>query len=148
MVLGRMILLDIRLLRKIHSVKIKQKPQWMLHSVHESIPTVGFDLCRTSPQHCLCLAFVPPEKFAAFDLPNSRNIPTQSGVDTSPFVQPERFTQLEVKAPVPTKEEMEQMEAPRVTTPLQSVQVNEGSPVLLQATVVGKPRPNVSLFYF
>lgn len=81
-------------------------------------------------------------------MPNSRNIPTQSGVDTSPFVQPERFTQLEVKAPAPTKEDMEQMEAPRVTKPLQSVQVNDGSPVLLQATVVGKPRPNVRLFDF
>ncbi len=38
---------------------------------------------------------------------------------------------------------MEQMEAPKVTIPLQSVQVNEGSPVLLQATIIGKPRPNV-----
>ena len=148
MVLDRMILLDILLLRKIHLVKIKQKRRWMLHLVHESIQTVGIDLCRTSTQHRLCLAFVPPEKFAAFDMPNTRNIPTQSGVDTSPFVQPERFNQLEVKAPAPTKEEMEQMEAPRVTKPLQSVQVNEGTPVLLQATVVGKPRPNVRLIYF
>ncbi len=89
------------------------------------------------------LAFVPPEKFAAFDIPYGPKIPTQSGVDVSPFVQPERFAQLEVKAPIPTKEDMEQMEAPKVTIPLQSVQVNEGSPVLLQATIIGKPRPNV-----
>ncbi len=68
-------------------------------------------------------------------------------MDTSPFVQPERFAQLELKAPIPTKEDMEQMEAPKVITPLQSVQVNEGSPVLLQATIVGKPRPNVRLQY-
>lgn len=90
-----------------------------------------------------CLAFVSPDKFAAFDQPYGRNVPTQSGVDTSPFVQPERFAQLELKAPKPTKEEMEHMEAPKVMTPLQSVQVNEGSPVLLQATVAGKPTPNV-----
>jgi hypothetical protein len=38
------------------------------------------------------------------------------------------------------------MEAPKVTKPLQTVQVNEGSPVLLQATIVGKPTPNVRLF--
>ncbi|CAF4634258.1 unnamed protein product, partial [Rotaria magnacalcarata] len=68
--------------------------------------------------------------------------PLQSGVDTTPFVEPERFAQLEVKAPVPTKEDLEHMEPPRVITPLQSVQVKEGSPVLLQATIIGKPRPN------
>lgn len=89
------------------------------------------------------LAFVSPDKFAAFDQPHGQNVPTQSGVDVTPFVQPERFPQLEIKAPIPTKEDLEQMEAPQVITPLQSVQVNEGSPVLLQATVVGKPRPNV-----
>jgi hypothetical protein len=91
------------------------------------------------------LAFVSPEKFAAFDQPYGRNVPTQSGVDVTPFVQPERFAQLEVPAPVPKKEDMEQMQAPEVVTPLQSVQVNEGSPVLLQAKVVGKPTPNVRL---
>ncbi len=93
------------------------------------------------------LAFVPPEKFAAFDVPLSRNIPTQAGVDTSPFVQPERFAPLELKAPPPKKEDLEQMEAPKVTKPLQTVQVNEGSPVLLQATIVGKPTPNVRFHY-
>ncbi|CAF3722525.1 unnamed protein product [Rotaria socialis] len=87
-------------------------------------------------------AFVSPEKFAAFDQPFGLRAPLQSGVDTTPFVQPERFAQLEVKAPVPTKEDLEHMEAPRVITPLQSVQVKEGSPVLLQATIIGKPRPN------
>ena len=62
-------------------------------------------------------------------------------------MQPERFAQLELKAPAPTKEDMEQMEAPRVTKPLQTVQVNEGSPVLLQATVIGKPTPSVRFYY-
>ena len=93
------------------------------------------------------LAFVSPEKFAAFDAPYTRNIPTQAGVDTTPFVQPERFAPLELKAPAPKKEDLEQMEAPKVTKPLQPVQVNEGSPVLLQATIVGKPTPNVRFYY-
>jgi hypothetical protein len=62
-------------------------------------------------------------------------------------VQPERFAQLELKAPPPTKEDMQQLEAPKVIVPLQSTQINEGSPVLLHATVVGKPTPNVR-FYF
>jgi hypothetical protein len=50
---------------------------------------------------------------------------------------------LELKAPLPKKEDLQQMEAPKFIVPLQSVQVNEGSPVLLQATIVGKPTPNV-----
>ena len=66
-------------------------------------------------------------------------------IDTRPFVQPERFAPLELKAPVPKKEDLDQMEAPKVIVPLQPVQVNEGSPVLLQATIVGKPTPNVRL---
>lgn len=65
-------------------------------------------------------------------------------VDTRPFVQPERFGPLEVKAPQPTREEMQRPEAPKVVSPLEPVQANEGAPVLLQATIVGKPTPNVS----
>ncbi|CAF4170670.1 unnamed protein product, partial [Rotaria sordida] len=65
-----------------------------------------------------------------------------ASIDTRPFVQPEHFAQLELKAPPPTKEDMKQMEAPKVVVPLKGVQVNEGSPVLLQATIVGKPTPN------
>ncbi|CAF0838305.1 unnamed protein product, partial [Adineta ricciae] len=87
-------------------------------------------------------AFVPPEKFAAFDQPFGPNVPTQSGVDNSPFVQPERFAPLEVKAPQPTKQEMQKPEAPKVLSPLQPTKANEGSPVLLQASIVGTPTPN------
>ena len=93
------------------------------------------------------LAFVPAEKFAALEQPQGRRAPVQSGVDTSPFVQPERFTNLEVKAPPPTKEELDHMEAPKVIVPLQSTQLSEGSPALLQATIVGKPTPDVRLVY-
>jgi hypothetical protein len=38
------------------------------------------------------------------------------------------------------------MEAPKVIVPLESVKVPEGSPVLLKATITGKPTPNVRLF--
>jgi hypothetical protein len=50
---------------------------------------------------------------------------------------------LEVKAPVPTKEDMQQMQPPKVIVPLPNTQVKEGLPVLLRATIVGKPTPNV-----
>ena len=68
--------------------------------------------------------------------------PTAS-IDTRPFVQPEQFANLELKAPVPTKEEMDNMEPPKVVVPLKSAQVREGEPVLLIATITGKPTPNV-----
>ena len=71
-----------------------------------------------------------------------------ASIDTRPFVQPERFAPLEVKAPLPTKQDIKQMEPPKVITPLQSLQTNEGSPVLLQATIIGKPTPNVITFLF
>ena len=66
-----------------------------------------------------------------------------ASIDTTPFVQPERFAPLEVKAPKPKKEEMKQMQAPKVTVPLQNEEIKEGAPVLLQATVAGQPTPNV-----
>lgn len=50
-----------------------------------------------------------------------------------------------MKAPVPTKEDMEQMQPPAVVVPLQDEEVKEGAPVLLRATIVGKPTPNVRL---
>jgi hypothetical protein len=52
-----------------------------------------------------------------------------------------------LKAPVPKKEDLQQMQPPKFIVPLQSEQVDEGAPVLLQATVVGKPTPNVRLLY-
>ncbi len=69
-----------------------------------------------------------------------------ASIDTRPFIQPEQFAPLEVHAPIPKKEDMEQMQPPKVVVPLQSQQVKEGSPVLLQATIVGKPTPNVRFF--
>ena len=57
--------------------------------------------------------------------------------------QPENAGPLEVKAPVPTKEDMKQMQPPKVVVPLENTQVKEGAPVLLRATIVAKPTPNV-----
>jgi hypothetical protein len=37
------------------------------------------------------------------------------------------------------------MQPPKVTVPLENTQVKEGVPVLLRATIVGKPTPNVRL---
>ena len=48
-----------------------------------------------------------------------------------------------MKAPIPKKEDLQQMQPPKVVVPLQSEQVNEGAPVLLKATIVGQPTPNV-----
>ncbi len=70
-----------------------------------------------------------------------------ASIDTRPFVQPEHFAPLEVKAPAPKKEDLEKMQPPKVIIPLQSEQVKEGTPVLLQATIIGKPTPNVRLQY-
>lgn len=39
------------------------------------------------------------------------------------------------------------MEPPQVIVPLENIQLNEGSPVLLQSTIVGKPRPDVNINY-
>jgi hypothetical protein len=53
-----------------------------------------------------------------------------------------------VKAPVPTKEDMQQMQPPKVIVPLPNTQVKEGLPVLLRATIVGKPTPNVRFIVY
>ena len=71
---------------------------------------------------------------------------TTAKLTVRPSVQPESFGPLEVKAPVPTKKDMQKPEAPKVTVPLENVQVTEGSPALLKATIVGKPTPNVRFY--
>ena len=38
---------------------------------------------------------------------------------------------------------MDQLEAPQVVTPLQSVQLKEGAPALLRAKIIGRPTPTV-----
>jgi hypothetical protein len=65
--------------------------------------------------------------------------PTKKG----PSGQPEQFGPLEIKAPPPKKEDLEQMQPPKVIVPLEHEKVKKGSPVLLKATIIGKPTPNV-----
>ncbi len=57
--------------------------------------------------------------------------------------QPNQSAPLEIKAPPPTKEDMQQMQPPKVIIPLQSAEVAVGTPVLLKATIIGKPTPTV-----
>ncbi len=66
-----------------------------------------------------------------------------SSTGKGPSTQPEKFAPLEVKAPVPKKEEMTQMQPPKVIVPLPNEKVKIGSPVLLRATIIGKPTPSV-----
>ena len=51
---------------------------------------------------------------------------------------------LEIIAPQPTKEDMQQLQPPKVIVPIENVDVPKGSPVLLRATITGKPTPTVS----
>ncbi|CAF3840080.1 unnamed protein product, partial [Adineta steineri] len=59
--------------------------------------------------------------------------------DTLPSATPKP---VEVKAPIPTKEEMQQVQPPKVVVPLENVEATKGSPVLLRATIIGTPTPN------
>ncbi len=60
-----------------------------------------------------------------------------------PSGQPDKAGPLEVKAPPPKKEDLTQMQPPKVIVPLTNEKVEKGSPVILKATIVGKPTPNV-----
>ncbi len=64
--------------------------------------------------------------------------------DKGPGAQPEQTGPLEVKAPPQTKEEQQQpMQPPKVIVPLENEKVKKGSPVILKATIIGQPTPNV-----
>jgi hypothetical protein len=67
---------------------------------------------------------------------------TQKG----PSAQPEQFGPLEVKAPPPTQADLDKMEPPKVIVPLENEKVKKGSPVLLKATITGKPTPDVRFY--
>ena len=61
----------------------------------------------------------------------------------APSAQPEQAGPLEIKAPQPKKEDLDKMEPPKVIVPLENEKVKKGSPVLLKATITGKPTPKV-----
>lgn len=50
---------------------------------------------------------------------------------------------LEIAAPQPTPEDLQKPQPPKVIVPLENVDVPKGSPVLLRATITGKPTPTV-----
>jgi hypothetical protein len=64
-------------------------------------------------------------------------------IDTKPSGQPEQVIPLEVKAPLPKKEDLKDMQPPKVIVPIENQQVTEGTPALLEATIIGKPTPSV-----
>ena len=66
-----------------------------------------------------------------------------TNTDVQSFAQPK---QLQVTAPQPTQQDMQQPQPPKVVKPLENVQAPKGSPVLLRATIAGKPTPTVSSF--
>ena len=70
--------------------------------------------------------------------------PTTS-IDTRPFIAPEKFAPLEIKAPPPSKEDLKKMEPPKVIVPLEDANLKEGVPALLTAKIIGKPTPDVSI---
>lgn len=67
-------------------------------------------------------------------------------IDTRPFIAPEHIAPLEVKAPAPKKQDLQQPQAPKVLVPLENEEAEEGAPVLLKATITGKPTPNFTWF--
>ena len=68
-----------------------------------------------------------------------------AGIDTRPYVEPTKFSNLELKAPPPTKEDLAKPEPPKVIIPLEDTQLKEGAPVLLTAKIIGRPTPDVRI---
>ena len=72
------------------------------------------------------------------------------GVDETPLVSMEKIRLLEIptnlmKQPYDVEEKIQ---APTVITPLQPINAQEGSPVVLTAKIDGSPMPNVSRVIF
>ena len=63
--------------------------------------------------------------------------------DAQEFAQPKP---LQVTAPQPTQQDMQQPQPPKVIVPLKNINAPKGSPILLRATITGKPTPTVSFF--
>lgn len=89
-----------------------------------------------------------PDRFAVFDQiqPNRKPLNDFVGVDETPLVSMEKIRLLEIpsKAPQRPNEVEEKEEAPIVLAPLQPLDAQEGSPIVLTAKITGTPMPNVS----
>ena len=89
-----------------------------------------------------------PDRFAVFDQiqPNRRPLNDFGGVDETPLVGMEKIRLLEIpsKKGQPSDAVEEVSRAPTVVTPLQAVDAQEGTPIVLTAKIDGSPRPTVS----
>jgi len=61
-------------------------------------------------------------------------------------VQPKEVKPLEVKAPPPSPQDLQEMQPPKVIVPIENQEVPENTPVLLKATIIGKPTPDFAWF--
>ena len=89
-----------------------------------------------------------PDRFAVFDQihPHRKPLNDFGGVDETPLVSMEKIRLLEIpsnalKQPYDVEEKSQ---APTVVTPLQPINAQEGTPVVLTAKIAGSPMPNVS----
>lgn len=89
-----------------------------------------------------------PDRFAVFDniQPNRKPLNDFGGVDETPLVSMEKIRLLEIPSNLvkqPSDVE-ETPQAPTILAPLQAIDAQEGSPVVLTAKIQGTPTPNVS----
>lgn len=90
-----------------------------------------------------------PDRFAVFDniQPHRKPLNDFGGVDETPLVSMEKIRLLEIPSNLAKQphEVEEKVQAPTVLTPLQPIDTQEGTPVVLTAKIDGSPMPNVSL---
>ena len=86
-----------------------------------------------------------PDRFAVFEqVQPNRKLNDFGGVDETPLVSMEKIRLLEIPSKVSRTDEIdEKSEAPVVLTPLQPIDAQEGSPIVLTAKITGTPMPNV-----
>jgi hypothetical protein len=88
-----------------------------------------------------------PDRFAVFDQiqPHRKPLNDFGGVDETPLVSMEKIRLLEIPSKVAKPTDIEEKsEVPIVLAPLQPIDAQEGSPVVLTAKISGTPMPNVS----
>jgi len=88
-----------------------------------------------------------PDRFAVFDQiqPHRRLLNDFGGVDETSLVSMEKIRLLEIPSNAKQPYDVEEkLQAPTVLIPLQPIDAQEGSPVVLTAKIHGAPVPNVS----
>lgn len=89
-----------------------------------------------------------PDRFAVFDQiqPNRRPLNEFGGVDETPLGSMEKIRLLEIPSRATKRPDdvEEKVQAPTVLAPLQPIDAEEGTPVVLTAKIDGSPTPNVS----